>query len=102
MTKRNRIDSPYVDEPALFRLPELLDVFTAGHRERHRAIQFLYQKICRQGRFQVEGAIERCDHRLFDFRSAEPVARADDLAQIELFGVLFSKTQVDLPNGLPL
>ncbi len=33
--KRNRIGSPYVDEPALGHGSELLDVFATGGRERH-------------------------------------------------------------------
>src|SRR5262245_35170006 len=34
--KRNRIVSPYIDESALGRLPELIDVFTPSHGEWHR------------------------------------------------------------------
>ena len=38
--KRNRIDSPDVDKPALGRFPELIDVFAPGHGERHSIGQF--------------------------------------------------------------
>src|SRR5580765_5076968 len=101
MMKRNRIVSPYVDEPALGRLPELIDVFAPGDGEWHSVGQFFNQQIGRQRCFLVECAIEGCDHSLFDFRTAEAVAGADDLEQIELVRVLLPKTQVNLPDGFP-
>src|SRR4029077_9159299 len=102
MMKRNRIVSPYVDEPALGHLPELIDVFTPGDGEWHGVGQFFNQQIGRQRCFLVECAIEGCDHSLFDFRAAETVAGADDLDQIELFHILLPKPQVNLPDGFPL
>src|SRR4029077_11801830 len=102
MMKRNRIASPYVDEPVFGRLPELIDVFTPGHGEWHSVGQFFNQQIGRQWCFLVECAIEGCDYGLLDFRTAEAVAGADDLEQAELCRVLLSKTQMNLPDGFPL
>jgi len=58
MMKRNRIVSPYVDEPALGRLSKLIDVFTPGDGERHSIRQFFDQQIGCQRYFTMERAIE--------------------------------------------
>ncbi len=83
------------------RLPELINVFTPSDGEWHSVGQFFNQKIGRQRCFLVECAIKGYDHSLFDFRTAEAVAGADDLEQVETFHVLLPKTQVNLPDRFP-
>ena len=58
MMKRNRIVSPYIDEPVSGRLPKLIDIFTPSDGERHSIRQFFDQQIGRQRYFTVERAIE--------------------------------------------
>ena len=49
----------------------------------------------------MQRSIEGRDYRLFDFRTAEAVACADDLAQIERLAVLLPEAEVNLPDGFP-
>ena len=43
MMKSSRMALPHVDETALGRFPELIDIFTPGNGERHRVSQFFNQ-----------------------------------------------------------
>ena len=58
-----------------------IDVFTPGDGERNRVGQFFDEQVGCERSFLMQRPIEGRHHRLFDFRTAEAVARADDLAR---------------------
>ncbi len=100
-TERRRTRLSHVDETALGRGSQLVDLFTARDRQRHGVGELLDEQICRQGLFAMECAIETSDHGLLDFRAAESFAGVHDLREVELCAVLLSKAQVDRPDGGP-
>lgn len=74
----------HVDEAALSRGSQLIDLFAPRHRQRYGMGEFLDEKIGRQRLLVIQRAVQAGDHGLLDFRPTETCAGVDELREIEL------------------